>query len=245
MTPPTVPALVPAVVTHHRRGEVEHRLRHRVYQWLIDADAPPAVGWWLRPFATFRPRDHIGDPSAGIGANIRAFAATDGLDLTDHRILMLANARVLGHVFDPLSVFWAIAPDGSVTCVVAEVHNTYGERHAYLLRPDDSGRSTTDKQFYVSPFYDVSGTYDLRFRLAPDDVTTQVVLRQCGEAVFTAAQSGHPEPYTPARLVRLVVTHPLMTWRVSALIRFHGIRLWLRRLPIVPRPHHTPQEGTR
>ena len=81
---------------------------------------------------------------------------------------MLANARVLGHVFDPLSVFWCYDSSGRLACVVAEVHNTYGERHAYLLRPDEAGVAVTGKDFHVSPFFDVSGTYELRFTLRPD-----------------------------------------------------------------------------
>ena len=67
----------------------------------------------LRPFSTFRAADHIGDPAATIRANIERFCQAQGVDVTGHRLVMLANARVLGHTFDPLSVFWAIAPDGS------------------------------------------------------------------------------------------------------------------------------------
>ena len=106
---------------------------------------------------------------------------------------MLANARVLGHTFDPLSVFWAIAPDGSLTCIVAEVHNTYGGRHAYLLQTDEKGRSQVDKAFYVSPFFTVDGRYDLQFQLTPDVVSSTVVLKQDGEAVFSATFRGEPQ----------------------------------------------------
>ncbi len=109
---------------------------------------------------------------------------------------MLANARVLGHTFDPLSVFWAIAPDGSLRCIVAEVHNTYGERHAYLLETDDAGKATVDKAFYVSPFFTVDGRYDLQFTLTPESVSSTVILRQGGEAVFTATFRGTPRPAT-------------------------------------------------
>ena len=111
---------------------------------------------------------------------------------------MLANARVLGHTFDPLSVFWAIAPDESLTCIVAEVHNTYGERHAYLLQTDDAGRQTVDKEFYVSPFFTVEGTYDLQFMLTPEQVSSTIILRQGGDAVFSATFRGTPRPATAA-----------------------------------------------
>ena len=156
---------------------------------------------------------------------------------------MLANARILGHVFDPLSVFWCYDSNRVLACVVAEVHNTYGERHAYLLRPDEAGTAVTDKDFYVSPFFDVSGSYELRFTLTPDVVATTVTLRRHDAVAFSATFRGRPEPVTRRALARRLIRQPLMPQRISALIRMHGISLWLRRLPIRPRPQHTPQEG--
>ncbi len=242
---PVLPALVTGHVSHARRTPLTHRFRYRVYQWLIDLDHPPRLPRWLRPFSRFSAADHIGDPTADIRTNIETFCASEGVDVSGHRILMLANARVLGHTFDPLSVFWAIAPDGSLTCIVAEVHNTYGERHAYLLQTDETGRSQVDKAFYVSPFFTVDGRYDLQFRLEPDVVSSTIVLRQGDEAVFSATFRGEPQPVTSGRLARILISMPFMTHRTSLLIRIHGVWLWLRRLPVVPRPVHRPQEGTR
>ena len=244
-TLPTLPALVTGRVGHTRRTPLTHRFRYRVYQWLVDLDDLPRMPRWLRPFSTFSAADHIGDPHADLRSNIERFCKTEGVDVSGHRLLMLANARVFGYTFDPLSVFWAIAPDGSLTCIVAEVHNTYGERHAYLLRTDEDGRDQVDKAFYVSPFFTVDGRYDLQFRLSPDIVSSTVVLKQDGEAVFSATFRGEPKPATAGRLARLVATMPFMTHRTSLLIRLHGVWLWLRRLPVIPRPAHRPQEGTR
>jgi uncharacterized protein len=241
---PALPALVVGQVTHRRRGPVRHAFRHRVYQWLIDLDSVPRQPGYLRPFARFRSEDHLGDPHLTIKGNIENYLAQGGIDLGDlGRVLMLANARVLGHVFDPLSVFWCYDSSGRLACIVAEVHNTYRERHAYLLRPDETGVAVTGKDFHVSPFFDVSGTYELRFTLAPDWVSTAVTLRREGAAAFSAAFRGRPEPATRRTLARLLIRQPLMTQRVSALIRVHGIWLWLRGLPIRPRPHHIRQAG--
>ncbi len=246
-TLPVVPALVTGRVSHARRSPLKHRFRYRVYQWLVDLDAlpnehGPQLPRWLRPFSTFSAADHIGDPTATLRSNIERFCATQGVDISGHRILMLANARVLGHTFDPLSVFWAIAPDDSLTCIVAEVHNTYGERHAYLLQTDETGRGQVDKAFYVSPFFTVDGRYDLQFELTPGVVSSTVVLKQDGDAVFSATFRGEPKPATPSRLARHIISMPLMTHRTSLLIRMHGVWLWLRRLPVVPRQAHSTQE---
>jgi len=242
---PPLPALVEGTVGHTRRTPLHHRFTNRVYQWLVDVDELPRMPRVLRPFSTFSAADHIGDPHDTIRGNIERFCKTHDADISGHRVLMLANARVLGHTFDPLSVFWAIAPDGALTCIVAEVHNTYGERHAYLLQTDDRGRATADKEFYVSPFFTVDGVYDLQFTLTPESVSSTVILRQGGHAVFSATFRGTPRTATSSRLARVLLTMPLMTQRTSLLIRMHGLWLWIRRLPVIPRPEHEPQEGTR
>ncbi len=158
---------------------------------------------------------------------------------------MLAHARALGHVFDPLTVFWCLSPDDELRAVVLEVHNTYGERHAYLLDVDATGHAHTDKAFYVSPFNDVSGRYDVRLVLTPDRVSVTVGLDRDGERVLTATTTGRPVRATYRTLASTTARGLLMTRRVSLLIRWHGIRLWLRRLPVHPRPSHAAQESVR
>jgi DUF1365 family protein len=241
---PTLPALVDGWVTHRRSGPVRHAFRHRVYQWLVDLDSLPRQPWYLRPFASFGSEDHLGDPRLSIKANLENYLARNGIHLGARgRVIMLANARVLGHIFDPLSVFWCYDSSERLAGVVAEVHNTHGERHAYLLRPDQAGVAVTGKDFYVSPFFDVNGAYELRFTLRPDLVSTTVTLRRDGAVAFAATFRGRPEPATRRTLARLLIRQPLMTQRVSTLIRVHGIWLWLRGLPVHVRPPHIRQAG--
>ena len=224
-------------VWHSRTEPVRHRFRHRSHTWLVDVDDLPALGP-LQPLARFEPRDHLGDPARSIRENLDAFLATQGVDLGGGRVLMLALPRVLGSCFNPISVFWCHRPDGSLECVVAEVHNTYGDRHAYLLRPDESGRAGAEKALYVSPFNDVSGTYRLTVPQPGDRLRLQVVLERAGHAPYAAGVTGRALPATPGTVVRLAITQPLEPLAVSARIRVHGIWLWLRRLPVQPRPVH-------
>jgi DUF1365 family protein len=241
---PALPAIVVGQVTHRRPRPVRHAFRHRVYQWLVDLDSLPRQPWPLSAFARFSSADHLGDPGLPIKRNLENYLALQGIQLGDRgRVLMLANARVLGHVFDPLSVFWCYDGDGVLACVVAEVHNTFGERHAYLLRPDEAGAAAAGKALHVSPFFDVSGTYEIRFTLTPDLVATTVTLRREGAVAFSATFRGQPEPATSRNLARRLIRQPLMTQRVSALIRVHGTWLWLRGLPVRAHPHHIRQEG--
>ncbi|MDN5859507.1 MAG: DUF1365 domain-containing protein [Pseudonocardia sp.] len=239
----STPVLYDCEIRHVRRQRFDRSFRHTAYLWLVDLDDLPLLPRVLRPFARFAARDHLGDPSRTIRENLDAWLARHGVDLDGGRVLMLANARVLGYVFNPITVYWCHRPDGELACVVAEVHNTYGERHCYLLHPDADGRARTPKDFYVSPFLTVDGEYRMVLPVPGDRLAVSVSLRQQGRSVFTATVAGARTAARPTALTRMLLRRPLMPQRTSALIRRHGIALWLRRVPVVPRPTHRRQEG--
>lgn len=232
-----------AEVAHFRHQAPRRAFRHRIYMWLVDLDRMPQLPRWLRPFARFEARDHLGSPDRSIRANLDAWLGRHGIDLGGGRVLLLTNARVLGHVFNPISVFWCHREDGSLACVVAEVHNTYGERHCYLLETDDDGYARTAKEFYVSPFQQMGGEYVMRLPVPGERLDLTIRLTQDGTTPLVATLRGVREPATMKATVQAVLNRPLVTRLVSALIRRHGIALWLRRVPIVQRPQHVPQEG--
>lgn len=218
------------VITHARRELIERTFSHRAYMWLVDLDQLPRLPWWVKPLARFESRDHIGSPDKTIRENLDDWLAGRGIDLGGGQVLMLANARVLGYVFNPLSVYWCHDASGALVCVVAEVHNTYGGRHCYLLRTDDQGRASVDKEFYVSPFLEVDGHYVMKLPKPGNQLSVTIALRQNGKTTFSATMKG-----TRSTGLRMLFRRPLMPQRVSALIRRHGIALYLKRLPIVPR----------
>ena len=236
-------AIYEAEVTHHRRVAPHRAFRHRVYLWLVDLDHLPRLPWWLRPFARFEARDHLGDPRRTIRENLDTWLARQGVPPAGGRVLMLTNARVLGHVFNPISVFWCHHRDGSLACVVAEVHNTYGERHCYLLHPDETGRAHAGKEFYVSPFQPMSGDYEMRLPEPDHRLALTVALRHDGRTSLVATLRGSRTAATSRALVRAVLNRPLVTVMISGLIRRHGIALWLRRAPITRRPPPAPQDS--
>ncbi|MGI8332323.1 DUF1365 domain-containing protein [Actinomadura scrupuli] len=228
----TVPALYECVVTHVRPGPVRNAFRYGTYLWLVDLDALPGN----RLLASFESRDHAGSPRRTIRANLEDFLGGHGVDLRGGRILMLTNARVLGHVFNPLTVYWCHDPRGALACVVAEVHNTYGGRHRYLLRPDAAGRARTAKEFYVSPFYPVEGAYRMSLPVPAADLALTIALHRDGERPFVAGLRGRGRPATRRALLGMALRHPAAPLAAAARMRLQGIRLYLRGLPIVPRP---------
>ncbi|WP_033262571.1 DUF1365 domain-containing protein [Amycolatopsis vancoresmycina] len=234
-------ALYDATVAHVRRIDPPHAFAHRVYLWRVDLDDLPRLPWWLRPFARFDRRDHFAaaDPR-GIREKLDAWLAERGVDLRGGRVVMLAAARVLGYVFNPISVYWCHDDGGRLACVVAEVHNTYGGRHAYLLHPDDAGRARAAKEFYVSPFQEMDGEYRMRLPRPEALLDLTVALRRGNSTPLVATLRGVRRPVNPRWLARLVLARPLLPQRVSALIRRHGVTLWLRKAAVVPR---TPQNA--
>jgi DUF1365 family protein len=238
---PALPALVVGSVHHTRHQPIEHSFDYRHYQWLIDLDAPPQLPRWLRPLATFSAEDHLSGPAtlAALKDNVQRVIARHGVDSAEvTRVVMLAHARVLGHAFDPMTLFWCFGPDGIGRAVLVEVHNTYGGRHAYVITPDASGRASTAKAFYVSPFNDTAGEYAIHLHLTPQRVAASIRLHRDGRPVVTAAVDGVCRTATPRALLATFARNPFMPQLVSVLIRIHGIWLWMRRLPVRERPAH-------
>ncbi|MFB9660150.1 DUF1365 domain-containing protein [Glycomyces mayteni] len=232
-------SLYDATVRHTRLRPIAHHLRHRTFYWLLDVDDPPRPPWWLRPFAGFRTADHITAPGQSLRASVTAFAAAEGVDTAGCRITMLAHARAFGHVFNPLTVYWCRHPDDGLRCIVAEVHNTYGERHRYLLTPGDDGRAEVPKEFYVSPFLPVDGTYRMALPEPADRLHLSVALDLDAEPILIAAVAGRRRPAGTRALLAATARHPFSTLAVTADIRRHGIGLWLKGLPVFARePRH-------
>jgi predicted NAD/FAD-binding protein/DUF1365 family protein len=219
-------------IRHIRRKPISRSFTHRSRTWVVDLDHLPDHGVLGR----FEARDHLGDPDASIRANVEHFLTLNGVTPDGGRIVMAANARALGHCFNPISVFWCHRRDGGLAGVVVEVHNTYGDRHAYLVHPDEQGRARTDKQMYVSPFHGTDGYYEIAVPRPVDHLHVTVTLHSDDGAVFTASLDGAPTSPSPLRSAPAAL-------RGTVLIHAHGIWLWARRLGIRTRPDHLRQEG--
>lgn len=236
------PGRFETTIRHTRRTPFRRSFEHRSTFWLVDLDDLPDHG----VLARFEARDHLGSPERSLRGNVESFLADNGVSLGDGArpgtILMAAHPRSLGHCFNPISIFWCFDDAGRQAGVVVEVHNTYGDRHAYLVHPDEQGRARTDKAMYVSPFHGVDGAYDVAVPLPTDRLHVAVTLRghdgdAHGKAPFSASLTGTRTDIPVRRTLGAAL-------RGSALIRAHGIWLWARRLPIRPRPTHR-QEGVR
>ncbi len=231
----TAPGLFETTIRHTRRQPFGRSFTHHSHTWLVDLDDLPDHGVLGR----FAARDHFGNPGSSIRDNVDAFLAEHDIDLAGGRVLMAAHARAFGYCFNPISVFWCWDSSGELAATVVEVHNTYGDRHAYLVHPDEQGRATIPKAMYVSPFHGTDGIYELAVPVPDDRLNIAVTLvTQEGtatEARFSASLSGRRSTAGPLRTAPAAL-------RGALLIRGHGIWLWLRRLPVHPRPRPTHRQ---
>jgi DUF1365 family protein len=251
----TTPVIYECRITHARSAPLRNVFSYRSYQWLVDLDRLPRMRGGLRLLADFRAIDHLGDPGRSIRENLDRFLATQGIDLHGGQVLMLTHARVFGYVFNPLTVYWCYrggqtgagqsgpAGAGALECVVAEVHNTYGQRHCYLLRTDGRGRAETAKEFYVSPFLPVEGRYRMSLPEPGPRLALSITLHRPGQPPFTASMRGRAVRAGGPGLVAAAVRHPWSTAVVAGRIRWQGIKLYARGLRPRPRPERAPQEG--
>jgi DUF1365 family protein len=230
------PALYRTRITHLRRAPVHHYFEHRGYSWYVDIDHLPRLPRWLRPFARFEARDHLdGGPDDSLRQRIDGFLADHGIDLRGGTVTALLQARVLGYVFNPLTLYWCHDLHGVLRHVIAEVHNTYGGRHAYLLPPDGNGPVMVMKKLYVSPFNDVDGYYLVRAPRPDDELDVTISLHRENQPAFVVTMRGTKRRATIREILRLQLVAPLAPLMGALGIRVQGITLWLRRVPVVPR----------
>ena len=222
-------------VVHQRHKPKKHRLRYRVFSVLIDLDDLPRLDG-LRLFShnrfalfSFRDSDH------GHGMDPRVWATEQlhnaGLP-APARIRLLCYPRILGYVFNPLSVWFCDDANGEPIATIYEVHNTFGERHTYVLGA--KVEQAVDKAFYVSPFIGPNCRYQFRTMAPAERVRIAINELEDDEPLLYAAFSGERHEFTDATLLKLFFTHPLMTLKVTAAIHWEAIRLVAKGIKFYP-----------
>lgn len=238
---------IPGTTFHGRRAEgVSNRFSYGVDYVLLDpSDDGPLPALFARnarAFAQIRDRDHGGRPGHGRGVSwVRDVLAEALPAFQPARILLLAQPRMLGHVFNPVS-FWLIHDASDrLTAVIAEVSNTYGDRHSYLCHTPDLApiTATTElaarKLMHVSPFQPVEGGYRFRFDIRPDRIAIRIDYAQ-GHGTLVATLTGPRHPLTNRALLRAALRRPFGTRRVLTLIHWQALKLWWKGATFRGRP---------
>ena len=250
---PTVDHIA-GVTYHGRKGAVKNAFRYSIDYVLLDAEAdlktPGLFARNGRGMTGVLDRDHGGAPGRGRGALwVRDVLAQHQIrDVA--QVELLAQPRVLGHVFNPVSFWLCRKADGALITVIAEVSNTFGDRHSYLcahpdhraIAPSDTLQAT--KIFHVSPFQPVEGGYKFRFDITQDRIGIWIeYAREKGGLIATL--TGARKPLTNTSILRAVVRRPFGARRVLALIHWQALKLWIKGAVYRTRPEPPSEEVSR
>ena len=247
----TQPALLGTGTVRHRRlRPTEHAFAYPTYFLLLPmrslrAAPEPALCRNRFGFMSFHDRDH-GDGRADALAWIDELLAAEGVAGADGEVWLHTYPRVLGYVFKPVSFWYCHRSDGGLAAVVAEVNNTFGERHCYLLTGPGLafGRElVARKVFHVSPFCRVQGQYRFRFMRTAERTVARIDHDDDAGALLQTSVSGELQPLTPRRVRAAFFGMPLMTLGVVVRIHWQALQLWLKRVPFASKPQ-PPQAST-
>lgn len=236
-------------VMHERLLPFTHKFEYRVFSLLLDIDALPALAAGSRLFRhnrfglfSFFDKDHGPRDGGALRPWVEAALRENGLAHAGARIRIFCFPRLFGYVFNPLSVYFCYDADERLGAILYEVKNTFGDQHGYLIDvPADSSAERllehgVVKQFHVSPFIPLSGSYD--FRILPPAEKIAIHIRHSGPdgLRLIATQTGRQDVFNDRSLLKALARHPLMTLKVIAAIHWEALRLWRKGASYFSRP---------
>ncbi len=249
-------ALYHSIVRHIRHRPMRHRFSYSVFSCLFDLETLPDLDLNLRLFSynrfglfSFHDRDHGPRDGSPLRPWIENLAQRAGIEQPLGRIDLLCFPRILGFVFNPLSVYWVRDNLGKLCAIIYEVKNTFGDQHCYVHRVSDNGAGPLTheraKDFFVSPFIDMTALY--RFRVRVPDQQLSILIREFdanGCDLLTASMVGTREPLSDSALFRAFFRYPLMTIKVVAGIHYEALRLLFKGAKLRTRPAPPADEAT-
>lgn len=248
----TLSRVVNGRVMHRRRHPVENRFVYPVFYLLINTEELHSLDSWIFGVNRRRPLSfYFADHGDGSDPRswVREQLQKSGIEDCPGPIWVQTFPRVFGYVFNPVSFWYCSREDGSVGAILAEVNNTFGERHSYVLTPDPVTGRFEDvdafKKMYVSPFYPVSGSYRFNFNVDRDKPRVHIDYYDQGRLQLNTAIWGSSRPLTRAALLNALVRQPLLTMGVMARIHWQALRLWIKGIAFHNHPSSSAEETSR
>lgn len=234
-------------VMHHRLQPREHRFRYNIFMFYLDLDELTDLSGRLTLFShnranwfSFRDRDHLRFPvSDGRQKNLKQhvldYLESFGIDLKEGKVMLLTNVTTLGYAFNPISFYLCFDNHGVPVCSVAEVSNTHGEMKLFLLdQKSFTGqmfRKMVPKLFYVSPFAELSSSFDFIFRIPDDTLHMRVDDYEDNKRFLLSSLTGRRRKLNDMNLMWYGFRFPLVTLRIILLIHWQALILFLKRIP--------------
>lgn len=236
-------------VMHARSRPAQHSFRYPHYFYGLDLDDLPELsdsnrlfGYnRLRPVA-IHDRDYLFHGSEPIRDKLTTLLVENGIEMPA-KVMLVTSARYFNYIFNPVSFFYCYDGQGKLICVVAQVNNTFGDMHLYILnnptkaKENGKARYTTEKMFHVSPFFPRSGRYDFELSSPEEEVDIQLNYYLEDQLHLVARLRGQGSELTETNLLKTILRHPVMAAMTMPRILWQAARLhWQRRLPVFTRP---------
>ena len=233
-------------VMHQRLRPRRHKLSYRMFSLLLDIDEIDGLAGRLRLFSrnrfnlfSFHDADHGDRACVSLRAHVERHLAAAGLQ-SGGAIRLFSMPRILGYVFNPISIYFCHRRDGQLQAILYEVNNTFGQRHSYLIPANaEEGNiveQRCEKRFFVSPFMGLDMDYGFRVGLPAKDMSVRITGSDGEGAMIVAAFTGEREELSDKALLRIFLSHPLLTLKVVAGIHWEAARLWLKGIQLHERP---------
>jgi DUF1365 family protein len=231
--------LLLGTVWHHRLTEPQNQFRYKVLyvetdllNWDPEDSTPLIFSYDRLNFYALNERDHYHDETEGFRSAIPRLMTETVSNSKIKRIRMITQPSVLGYVFNPVTFFIGEGMDDRPNVVVAEVHNRVGQRHLYVMQPEPVADGVKplsfQKQFYVSPFLDMDGTYKFSMSRKNTRLTLNFDLIQAKKATLETTLNLQYMRISTWALLRAFLTHSLIPQKTTLAIYWQALRLKLK-----------------
>ena len=230
-------------VIHKRFKPKKHFFKYRVFSLLIDLSELNELNNKLKFFSlnkfnliSFYEKDHGERDGSSLINWVKFNLSNNNINTENIKIKLLCYPRILGYVFNPLSIFFIYDKNDKLISILYEVKNTFGEQHTYVFKVDSDEKliqNNCSKKFHVSPFIEMNCNYF--FRILNPVESLSVIIDQYdkeGKILF-ASQDGKRSDLTSENLMNSYLKHPLMTFKIISAIHFEAFKLWIKGIKFV------------
>ena len=235
-------AIYNGTVIHKRFKPKLHFFKYKVFSLLIDLSELNILDKNVSFFSynkfnliSFFDKDHGDRDGTSLIEWVKKNLKINKIEYENIKIKLLCYPRILGYVFNPLSVFFIYNNKDELISILYEVKNTFGEQHTYIFRVENDNllQHNCEKKFHVSPFIEMNCNYFFRILKPAQKISVIIDQYQLNEKILYASQDGTRADFTSSELIKSYLKHPLMTFKIISAIHFEAFKLWTKGIKFI------------